>query len=79
MLIPEPAPGQAESYILPTLVVSGNTQQSLSTAPENEVNASWEMWDVIRSICDYNTRLTLSKDPYVLAVAVNQASIKCST
>jgi hypothetical protein len=24
------------------------------------MNATWEMWDVIRSICDYNTRLTLS-------------------
>lgn len=80
VLIPEPPAGQAEPSILPTLIVSGNTQQSLSTAPENEVNASWEMWDVIRSICNYNTRLTLSKDPpYVLASAFNQTSVQCST
>jgi protein arginine N-methyltransferase 5 len=29
-------------------------------APEGELNARWEMWDVIRSVCDYNPRLTLS-------------------
>lgn len=23
--------------------------------------ASWEMWDTIRSVCDYNTRLSLSE------------------
>ena len=39
----------------------GNTPQSLSTAPQGELNATWEMWDLIRSICDYDTRLTLSK------------------
>ncbi|KAF8896284.1 PRMT5 arginine-N-methyltransferase-domain-containing protein [Infundibulicybe gibba] len=31
-------------------------------APEAEVNATWEMWDVIRSMCDYNPRLTLTLD-----------------
>ncbi|KAG5647400.1 hypothetical protein DXG03_000471 [Asterophora parasitica] len=46
----------------PRLVVPGNTSQKLSTAPEGELNATWEMWDLIRSMCDYNTRLTLTLD-----------------
>jgi protein arginine N-methyltransferase 5 len=32
-----------------------------SRAPEGELNATWEMWDVVRSICDYHPRLTLSE------------------
>lgn len=28
---------------------------------EEEFNTTWEMWDVIRSICDNNPRLTLSE------------------
>ncbi|KAF5359278.1 hypothetical protein D9756_003377 [Leucocoprinus leucothites] len=39
---------------------SQSTQNGIS--PESEMNATWEMWDVIRSICDYNTRLTLTLD-----------------
>ncbi|KIM68377.1 hypothetical protein SCLCIDRAFT_105837 [Scleroderma citrinum Foug A] len=31
-------------------------------APEDELNATWEMWDIIRTVCDYNTRLTLTLD-----------------
>ncbi|KAG6332759.1 hypothetical protein ID866_6333 [Astraeus odoratus] len=31
-------------------------------APEGELNATWEMWDIIRTVCDYNTRLTLTLD-----------------
>lgn len=30
-------------------------------APEGELNTTWEMWDIVRSICDYNSRLTLSE------------------
>ena len=29
-------------------------------ASEAELNATWEMWDMVRSMCGYNTRLTLS-------------------
>ncbi|KAG6895339.1 hypothetical protein C0992_001761 [Termitomyces sp. T32_za158] len=36
--------------------------RKLSTAPESELDATWEMWDLIRSICDYNPRLTLTLD-----------------
>ncbi|EGO24309.1 hypothetical protein SERLADRAFT_356020 [Serpula lacrymans var. lacrymans S7.9] len=33
-----------------------------SKAPEDELNATWEMWDIVRSVCDYNPRLTLTLD-----------------
>ncbi|KAG6827203.1 hypothetical protein H0H92_012808 [Tricholoma furcatifolium] len=47
----------------PRLVVpQSNSSAKLSTAPEGELNATWEMWDLIRSMCDYNTRLTLTLD-----------------
>jgi hypothetical protein len=26
-----------------------------------QLNATWEMWDVIRTVCDSNARLTLSE------------------
>jgi hypothetical protein len=32
----------------------------LTKASEAELNATWEMWDAIRTICSYNPRLTLS-------------------
>ncbi|KAG6837372.1 hypothetical protein H0H93_010530 [Arthromyces matolae] len=44
----------------PRLLVPGS--QKLTTAPESELNATWEMWDLIRSMCNYNTRLTLTLD-----------------
>ncbi|KAG1771016.1 PRMT5-domain-containing protein [Suillus occidentalis] len=41
-----------------------STSKSLKAAraPEGEINATWEMWDIIRTLCDYNTRLTLTLD-----------------
>ena len=44
----------------PSLVLSPSEQ--LETTPGISLNATWEMWDLIRSICDYNPRLTLSKN-----------------
>lgn len=46
----------------PTLVVSDTTTGRLTPSSEGQLNATWEMWDVIRSMCDYNTRLTLTLD-----------------
>lgn len=49
----------------PKLVVSDSSLSLGGTgkaAEEGELDAMWEMWDVIRSICDYNTRLTLGTD-----------------
>ncbi|KAI0314613.1 shk1 kinase-binding protein 1 [Amylostereum chailletii] len=31
-------------------------------ASEAELNATWEMWDMVRSMCGYNPRLTLTLD-----------------
>jgi len=41
----------------PSTASHNNTEMS---SDESEMSATWEMWDLIRSICDYNTRLTLS-------------------
>nr|GAT60798.1 Shk1 kinase-binding protein 1 [Mycena chlorophos] len=43
----------------PRLVISDDRS---ADAPPTNLDATWEMWDVIRSICDYNTRLTLTLD-----------------
>ncbi|KAJ7227136.1 PRMT5-domain-containing protein [Mycena pura] len=43
----------------PRLVVSDD--RSTDSASTN-LDATWEMWDVIRSICDYNTCLSLTLD-----------------
>lgn len=42
----------------PALVISESEQ--VPSTSGGSVNATWEMWDVIRSMCDYNSRLTLS-------------------
>ena len=50
--------------------ISPPSEQS-DTAPAGvSVNATWEMWDLIRSICDYNPRLTLSKDAIYLLLII---------
>ncbi|RDB25973.1 Protein arginine N-methyltransferase 5 [Hypsizygus marmoreus] len=53
---------RSPSRCTPRLAVSGSSSEKLSAAPEGELNGTWEMWDLIRSICDYNTRLTLTLD-----------------
>lgn len=45
---------------MPAVMVSDTSSQRMPTTSEGELNATWEMWDLIRSMCDYNTRLTLS-------------------
>jgi hypothetical protein len=45
----------------PTLVVSDSSPEpERPQNSETSLNATWEMWDLIRSMCDYNPRLTLS-------------------
>ncbi|KAJ3856112.1 shk1 kinase-binding protein 1 [Lentinula lateritia] len=53
----------------PRLVVSGSADSlnrnrlSTTSAPlEAHIDAAWETWDLIRSICDYNIRLALALD-----------------
>jgi len=51
------------SPIPSTPIRSTETRAVPSTrASEADMNATWEMWDVIRSICAYNPRLTLTLD-----------------
>lgn len=47
----------------PRLALSFSQKQHHKSckASEGELNANWEMWDVIRTICDNNVRLTLSE------------------
>ncbi|TEB34666.1 shk1 kinase-binding protein 1 [Coprinellus micaceus] len=45
----------------PALVVSESSPDRPHNS-ETSLNATWEMWDLIRSMCDYNTRLTLTLD-----------------
>ncbi|KAJ3830210.1 shk1 kinase-binding protein 1 [Lentinula raphanica] len=51
----------------PRLVVSGSDTTLIKLSPsaaplEAHIDAAWETWDLIRSICDYNIRLTLALD-----------------
>jgi hypothetical protein len=50
-------------YVPPAATVPflhASSQPNLQ-ASENELIATWEMWDVIRTICGYHPRLSLSK------------------
>ncbi|RXW13777.1 hypothetical protein EST38_g12075 [Candolleomyces aberdarensis] len=51
----------AASPSTPALVVSDSTPERPHNS-ETSLNATWEMWDLIRSMCDYNPRLTLTLD-----------------
>ncbi|KAF8656778.1 hypothetical protein AX16_002330 [Volvariella volvacea WC 439] len=46
----------------PRLVISESAKERSSTGPEQELESTWEMWDVIRTVCDYSTRLSLALD-----------------
>ncbi|KAL1673674.1 PRMT5 arginine-N-methyltransferase-domain-containing protein [Schizophyllum commune] len=50
----------------PQLMVSEETRLTAPPrgggGPERELNTTWEMWDLIRTMCDYNTRLSLALD-----------------
>jgi type II protein arginine methyltransferase len=60
-------PTQPSSPCAPSTPVRSSEPRAVSStrASEAELNATWEMWDAIRSICAYNPRLTLSA--YLLA------------
>ncbi|KAF9236733.1 PRMT5-domain-containing protein [Melanogaster broomeanus] len=61
---PTPTPttpsASSSNFVIPT--PSPSISLRSSKAPEGELNATWEMWDVIRTVCDYNVRLTLTLD-----------------
>ncbi|KIY43852.1 PRMT5-domain-containing protein [Fistulina hepatica ATCC 64428] len=56
----EPPP-MSISLSSPSIVLSESHARP-SNVPEAELNATWEMWDLIRTICDYNPRLSLALD-----------------
>lgn len=60
--LPPPTELSPTHFTTPSTPGKGSSSDRLSTTPESELNATWEMWDLIRSICDYNTRLTLTLD-----------------
>lgn len=49
-------------------------------APDGDLSSTWEMWDVIRTICGYNPRLTLSKSNLVRCVVklIHQSALDLS-
>lgn len=57
----------------PRLALSGAISQKNLKSPkasEGELNATWEMWDVIRTVCDNSLRLTLSEPWHVMCLFV---------
>ncbi|PPR05752.1 hypothetical protein CVT24_006691 [Panaeolus cyanescens] len=46
----------------PSVVVSNIDGPNALGGAGPSLNATWEMWDLIRSMCDYNPRLTLTLD-----------------
>ncbi|KAF8127019.1 PRMT5-domain-containing protein [Boletus edulis] len=46
----------------PKLASSQKHPLKPSKVSEGELNATWEMWDVIRTVCDNNARVTLTLD-----------------
>jgi len=44
----------------PSVVISSHPDP-VHPGSNGSLNTTWEMWDVIRTMCDYNPRLTLSK------------------
>jgi hypothetical protein len=49
------------SMMLAPLIVIPERDERFRPGLKGELSATWEMWDVIRTICDYSPRLTLSK------------------
>lgn len=64
----QPTPTQASHSSTGSSVQLGtpSTPNDVSSTTGNSLNATWEMWDVIRTMCDYNTRLTLSTSLFLI-------------
>ncbi|KIJ67063.1 hypothetical protein HYDPIDRAFT_85533 [Hydnomerulius pinastri MD-312] len=54
---PSSIPTSPPKIVIPGTSPPGSLRSS--KVPEGELNATWEMWDIIRTVCDYNVRLTL--------------------
>lgn len=56
-----PSPSISSSSIASGVSTSSSKSTSFPQTTEEEFNGTWEMWDVIRTICESNPRLSLSE------------------
>ena len=66
LVTPTPRPASPAPSISASSIASGVSATSSKSAgfphtTEEEFNTTWEMWDVIRTICESNPRLSLSE------------------
>ncbi|KAF4614217.1 hypothetical protein D9613_007754 [Agrocybe pediades] len=57
---PFPDSSISSSAGTPSLIISES--EGTAHSSRGSVNATWEMWDLIRSMCEYNIKLTLTLD-----------------
>ena len=56
-----PSPSISASSIASGVSAASSKSMSFPHTTEEEFNSTWEMWDVIRTICESNPRLSLSE------------------
>ena len=56
-----PAPSISASSIASGVSATSSKSMGFPHTTEEEFNTMWEMWDVIRTICESNPRLSLSE------------------
>ena len=58
---PSPSPSISPSSIASGISTASSKSMSFPHTTEEEFNGTWEMWDVIRTICENDPRLSLSE------------------
>lgn len=61
VLIPIYDPSVFQHSPLPTRLFAQGSSSSPSSYAQPSI-ATWEMWDTVRTICDYNPRLSIGED-----------------
>ena len=56
-----PSPSISSSSIASGVSAASSKPTSFPHTTEEEFNSTWEMWDVIRTICESNPRLSISE------------------
>jgi len=56
-----PSPSISSSSIASGVSAASSKSMSFPHTTEEEFNSTWEMWDVIRTICESSPRLSLSE------------------
>ena len=75
LVAPTPRPASPVPSISASSIASGVSATSSKSmgfphTTEEEFNTTWEMWDVIRTICESNPRLSLSESLFRRGVVV---------